>query len=194
MSRPYTYTHQKSFDGVHYIDEHYCCRTGYELWTVYEALYDKPFSRGEQLKILQRIKAPCESEHIIQKGHHTGNGKPKGSFAGTLTMAPTWSTNEEEMVAAIQKIMRQKTTPVKRYAWYLEYTDKNVPHIHFIYETEKGGRITAQTFKRQWKWWDENTPCGTGHVGGYHRHVAKEDDYLEYIKKDKGRHENKWTT
>lgn len=128
------------------------------------------------------------------KKHHTGNGKPKGIFAGTLTMSSKWETNEEEMCEAIKKIMRQKTTPVKRYVWYLEYTKENVPHIHFIYETEKGGRITQQTFKRQWKWWDESTPCGAGHVGGYHKHCAKEDDYLEYISKDKGRHENKWTT
>lgn len=133
--------------------------------------------------------------HTIRvKPHHTGNGKPKGIFAGTLTMSPKWETNEEEMCEAIKKIMRQKTTPVKRYVWYLEYTKEDVPHIHFIYETEKGGRITQQTFKRQWKWWDESTPCGSGHVGGYHKHCAKEDDYLEYISKDKGRHENKWTT
>lgn len=136
---------------------------------------------------------PIHKTQNIKKQHHTGNGKPKGIFAGTLTMSPKWDTNEEEMVSAIKKIMRQKTTPVKRYVWYLEYTKENVPHIHFIYETVKGGRITQQTFKRQWKWWDESTPCGSGHVGGYHKHCAKEDDYLEYISKDKGRHENKWT-
>lgn len=137
----------------------------------------------------------CEPHKtIVQKPqHHVGNGKPKGVFAGTLTMSPKWPTNEEEMVTAIRKIMKQKTCPVKRYVWYLEYTKDNVPHVHFIYETVKGGRITQQVFKRQWSYWDESQSVGSGHIGGYHRHCASQDDYIEYIRKDSGRHENKWT-
>lgn len=134
----------------------------------------------------------CKYGHdteVLKQKHHTGNGKPKGMFAGTLTMSPKWSTNENEMVEAMKKIFRQKSCPVKRYIWYLEYTKEDVPHIHFLYETHKGGRITQQTFKRHWKWWDESTQCGSGHVGGYHRHVAKEEEYLDYISKDQGRHE-----
>lgn len=192
---PHTYIREFSIDGKHRIrNDKYCCRLGYELWYTYEDLIDKPFMKAEKDKIRKRIEAPCGTNHELPKGHHKGNGKPKGIFAGTLTMSPKWETNEEEMVTAIKKLMRQKTCPVKRYVWYLEYTQDNVPHIHFIYETDTGGRITQQTFKRQWKYWDESTPCGGGHVGGYHKHCAKEDDYLEYISKDKGRHENTWTT
>jgi len=182
------------------MDEEYGWRNEYNLLSLQES-YGKTWGTTATCLHCEWLREPghygkCmyghETESIKPK-HHTGNGKPKGIFSGTLTMSPCWPTNEEEMVVAIQKIMRQRTTPVKRYVWYLEYTDKDVPHIHFIYETEKGGRITAQTFKRQWKWGDESTPCGSGHVGGYHRHCAKEDDYLEYIQKDKGRHDNKWT-
>lgn len=194
MERPRTYIHEKSYDGNYTITEPYCCRIGYELWSVYEQQISSPFSKADAAKTFRRILAKCEDEHQILKGHHTGNGKPKGVFAGTLTMSPKWETNEEELVAAIKKIMRQKTCPVKRYVWYLEYTEDNVPHIHFIYETDTGGRITQQTFKRQWKYWDESTPVGRGHVGGYHKHCSKEDDYLVYIAKHNGRHENKWTT
>lgn len=124
--------------------------------------------------------------------HHIGNGKPKGVFAGTITMSPKWDTNEEEMVNAIKKIFRQKSVPVKKYVWYLEYTKDGTPHIHFVYETFTGGRITQQVFKRNWKWWNESEPVGRGHQGGYHKHCHAEDEYLEYISKDKGRHENKW--
>jgi len=126
--------------------------------------------------------------------HHVGNGKPTGIFAGTLTMAPTDATNENEMCNSIIKIMTQKTCPVKRYAWYKEYTDKQLPHIHFIYETEAGGRIHAKVFKRYWKTWDEKIKQGNGHRGGYHKLVDSETAYTEYIEKDGLTHVNKWTT
>lgn len=128
----------------------------------------------------------------VKPRHHIGNGKPKGLFAGTLTMSPKWDTNEEEMVSAIEKIFKQKTVVVKRFIWFLEYTADGTPHIHFIYETEKGGRITQQVFKRAWKWWDESETVGRGHKGGYHKHCHAETEYLDYISKDKGRHNQNW--
>lgn len=117
-------------------------------------------------------------------GSHKGNGKPNGIFAGTLTMSPTDPTNENEMCAAIHKIFTQRTVPVKRYAWYLEYTDANLPHVHFIYETDTGGRIHAKVFKRYWKTWDEKVKQGKGFRGGYHKLVESETAYTEYIAKD----------
>lgn len=134
------------------------------------------------------ITAPLPSRH------HEGNGKPNGIFAGTLTMAPTDPTNENEMVIAIKKIMNQQTCPVEKYAWYVEYTKNDLPHIHFIYQTPSGNRIHQKVFKRYWKTWDEKQRCGTGHRGGYHKLVKSETAYLEYIEKESGRNENKWTT
>lgn len=150
-------------------------------------------SHCEWIDLHPNTKLICETHDRRGKPHHVGNGKPKGLFAGTLTMSPSWGTNEEEMVTAIKGIFKQKTVPVKRYVWYLEYTENDLPHIHFIYETKTGGRITQQVFKRKWKFWDESTECGSGHKGGYHRHVAREGEYLDYISKDNGRHENRWT-
>lgn len=138
----------------------------------------------------QAIKL-CSSHHPdthedIIPSHHKGNGKPLGIFAGTLTMSPTDATNENEMCAAIQKIFTQQTVPVKRYAWYLEYTKNGLPHIHFIYETNSGGRIHQKIFKRYWKTWSEKPADrqGQGFRGGYHKHVESEIAYTEYIAKD----------
>ena len=128
------------------------------------------------------------------KRTHKGNGKHKGIFAGTLTMSSSDTTNESEMCHAINKIMTQKTVPLKRYAWYVEKTDAGLPHIHFIYETTTGGRIHKKIFERYWKIWDEDIAIGRGHRGGFHEAVVHEDAYAKYIAKDGGRHVNKWST
>lgn len=121
------------------------------------------------------------------------NGKPKGLFAGTLTKSTHDDVTEEQMITAIQKIMSQQTTAVKRYIWYLEYTQNGQPHIHFVYECNSGGRIHQKVFKRYWKMWDESTRCGAGHRGGYHKLVDSEIAYVEYIAKDASvRHGKVW--
>lgn len=130
----------------------------------------------------------CPMKHASTS--HKGNGAPKGLFAGTLTMSPEWGKTEEDIVSAMQKIFSQKTCPVKNYAWYLEATENGTPHIHFIYETESGGRIHQKVFKRYWEW-DESIKCGKGHKGGYHSSVKSEIAYQEYIAKDSGRHDVK---
>lgn len=126
------------------------------------------------------------------KKHHEGNGKPKGMFAGTLTMSPNDPENEDTMVEAIKKIFKQETCPVKRYAWYVERTTNGLPHIYFIYETVSSGRIHQKVFKRYWKTWDESVKQGQGFRGGYHKVVDSETAYVEYIEKDGGRHQSNW--
>lgn len=123
-----------------------------------------------------------------KKPRKSGNGKPKGLFAGTLTVAPTDPYNENDMVNAVNKLFTQKTSPVNKYAWYLEYTERNLPHIHFIYETQSGGAILPKVFKRVWPIWDPLQKMGSGHRGGYHAPVADPEGYLKYIGKDQGRH------
>lgn len=128
-----------------------------------------------------------------KRGSHVGNGAPKGVFAGTLTMSPDDDLTKDDMIGAIHKVMHQKSCPVKRFVWYLEYTEAGLPHIHFMYETESGGRIEAKHFKRAWKIWNENSRCGSGHRGGYHRPVHSEDEYLKYVQKDNSPdHEDCW--
>lgn len=123
------------------------------------------------------------------KTTHSGNGVHQGLFAGTLTMSPDDKYNEEDMVGAIRKIFAQQTVPVKKWAWYREYTKNGTPHIHFVYETESGGRIHKKIFQRYWKLWDEprNQTGRGGFPGGYHSPAKSPTAYIEYISKDSGR-------
>lgn len=143
--------------------------------------------------VMKRWTENCLTLGPKLKRTHRGNGAPKGMFAGTLTVSSHDPYNEEDMIQAIRKVFKgQKTCPVKKFSWYLEYTEANLPHIHFIYETPHGGRIPTKLFKRAWPIWDERVPLGAGHRGGYHKVVADEEGYLKYISKDKGRHETVW--
>jgi len=118
---------------------------------------------------------------------HKGNGTYKGAFAFTLTKSPSDDLTVDEMITAARKLMAQKSCPVKKYAWVLEYKDydqKTHPHIHGMYETETGGRIERKHFKRAWPIWDETVRQGAGFRGGYHRPVNSDDDYSHYMAKD----------
>jgi len=144
--------------------------------------------------LASRHDPDTHADIVLKKFSHEGNGAPSGIFAGTLTKAPDWSETEDDMIRAMHKIMEQKTCPVEKYAWYLEYTNADLPHIHFIYKTVTGGRIHAKVFKRYWKQWDEKTKLGQGHRGGYHALAKSETAYVEYIEKDSGIHQDRWTT
>lgn len=121
---------------------------------------------------------------------HSGNGKHIGWFAGTLTMSTKDEYTEEDMIVAVKKVFSQQTNPVDKYVWYLEYTEAKQPHIHFLYITKSGGRITQKIFKRYWKIWDEKVSLGKGFRGGYHRSVESLIAYKEYVEKDSGTHES----
>lgn len=128
-------------------------------------------------------------KHI--RGHdksHVGNGAYNGPFAFTLTKSPTDSLTTADMIKAAQKLCSQKSCPVVKYAWYLEYGQDNPdhPHIHGMYLTTTGGRIEAKHFKRAWPIWNEKSGQGAGFRGGYHRPVRHEECYSEYIAKDGG--------
>lgn len=135
-------------------------------------------------------------EHAVQKHSmpdtrekKTRNGKYNGPFAFTLTMSPSDGLTEEDMIFACKKVMEQKSQPVKKFAWYLEYKDvdtKRHPHIHGMYETDNGRRIEAKHWKRSWKIWDEHQKLGVGHRGGYHRPIYHDEAYSSYIAKQQG--------
>lgn len=132
----------------------------------------------------------CKVKHSLKSKTHQGNGAFQGTFAFTLTKAPDDNLTEFDMIKAVRKVMSQKSCPVFKYAWYLEYGDdqqKTHPHIHGLYETQNGGRIEAKHFKRAWPIWDEKTRLGKGFRGGYHRPVRDEEGYTDYIKKDAGK-------
>lgn len=120
---------------------------------------------------------------------HSGNGLYQGPFAFTLTKSPDDDLTEEDMIKAVEKVLNQRSCPVKKYAWYLEYGDPELklhPHIHGMYETESSGRIEAKHWKRAWHVWDEKIKLGHGFRGGYHRPVRQDEKYIQYISKQKG--------
>lgn len=136
--------------------------------------------------LTKQYRASCPN---TMKVAHKGNGVHQGLWVGTLTMAPTDGFNEEDMINAMRKIFAQQTVPLKKWAYYREYTKNGTPHIHFCYETETGGRIHKKIFQRYWKLWDEprNQTGRGGFPGGYHTSAKSETAYLEYMSKDGGR-------
>lgn len=132
---------------------------------------------------------PETHETAPPKTTHSGNGTHQGWFAGTLTMSPDDGKTEHDMVIAIEKIMKQQTCPVDKYAWYVEYTKAGLAHIHFIYITPGGTRIHKKVFQRYWMWEEpRNNIKGAGFRGGYHKPVDSLVAYKEYISKDSGKH------
>lgn len=137
----------------------------------------------------ERLDAHLQSCHgKTSPNSHDGNGRHCGAFAFTLTASPDDGKTEADMVAAVRKVMNQRSCPVKRYAWYLEYGNeqqKTHPHIHGLYETEKGGVIEKKHWQRAWNIWDPAVRLGAGFRGGYHRPVRDDESYSMYIRKQK---------
>jgi len=170
------------------------CKTGVAFNTAMMAVEgSSTYKEARYRKIMEDwLKHSVEHHGYIDncKKTHKGNGAPQGAFAFTLTKSPMDDLTEFDMIKAVRKIMSQKSCPVARYAWYLEYKENNThPHIHGMYETVSLGRIEKKHWKRAWPIWDENHKLGNGFRGGYHRPVRVEEIYKDYISKDKGRNE-----
>lgn len=137
-----------------------------------------------------------EAHILTHKKVRVGNGAPSGAFAFTLTKSDKDPLTVGDMLTAVRKIMRQKSCPVVKYAWYYEEKGRDEngdpihPHIHGMYETESGGRIESKHWKRAWDIWDPSKPMGKGFRGGYHRPVKSDEAYSDYIKKDGGMSES----
>lgn len=142
------------------------------------------------IKRIDEWQRHLDSKH--SRKPRTGNGTYQGAWAFTLTMSPKDGLSVGDMLTAVRKVMKQKSNPVKSYAWYYEDKGRDDngdpihPHIHGIYETVTGGRVEAKHFKRAWSIWDERKPFGAGFRGGYHRPVRSEERYDDYIKKGGG--------
>jgi len=175
---------------------------GVQGWTFHTEVSKDPRTYNHQFKCPKSREAPelmtMEAFYQYMKEHskidrsHAGNGTYSGAHAFTLTKSPKDSQTVSDMLAAVRKIVGQKSCKVKRYAWYLEYkgTDEAGlpahPHIHGMYETESGGRIETRHFKRAWPIWDPSVKLGMGFRGGYHRPIKDSESYEEYIAKDGG--------
>jgi len=146
---------------------------------------------SDKISIIESWSNHITKDHAPNRSH-VGNGTYSGPYAFTLTKSPKDPQTVSDMLAAVRKLMAQKSCKVKRYAWYLEYKgvdDAGLPahpHIHGMYETESGGRIETRHFKRAWSLWDPRDAHGMGFRGGYHRPIKDAESYSEYIAKDGG--------
>jgi len=167
----------------------------YDLMSSQLNAFAPDFDKNHKI-LWDQYKSRCPHLLSQQKNTtHKGNGTHKGIWAGTLTVAPTDDLTRDDMITSIKKIMRQRSCPVKEFVWYLENTTAGLPHVHFMYRTESGGRIERKHFKRLWPIWNEDVKCGAGHRGGYHRPCHSETEYLAYVKKDDSPyHEDTWDT
>lgn len=152
---------------------------------------DRPALFYKQNALIDKHRVECHG--YINHKTHTGNGTHLGAWAFTMTYSPVQDAlKEEDLLKAVNKVMNQKSIPVKSFCWYLEYGDpetKGHPHIHGMYETANGGRIEAKHFKRAWPIWNEKQRQGFGFRGGYHRPVRDSENYSVYIAKCDGVHE-----
>lgn len=166
-----------------------CCKTCCEI----DSAMIQASIRGKDHEVQSCMNKLWKHIDIFHKRvnpkSHIGNGAPKGAFAFTLTKSPADDLTEDDMIIAVRKLMAQKSCPVHKYAWYLEYGEpetRSHPHIHGMYETFTEGRIEAKHFKRAWSIWDEKQKHGFGFRGGYHRPVRTDEGYSNYIAKDNG--------
>lgn len=159
----------------------YCCEEGYNLML------------ATRIPLCPMEKEMSFFTHFRKCGGlKTGNGKPKGAWAFTLTCSPSDNLTADDLVKSVTKVMNQKSQPTVKYAWYLEDkgTDEDGnpihPHIHGMYELRNGGRIEKKHWKRAHDIWNEKVRMGNGFRGGYHRPVRSDERYENYISKDGG--------
>jgi len=113
---------------------------------------------------------------------------PNTQYAFTLTMPPSYKPKKPIDVQA-RAIMEHGLTnkpyerPIK-WAYVVEHTEAGTPHIHGVYQTPSGRRISAKYFKRYWDLWDEDTKLGQGHKGGYHAKARHNESYDAYMSKE----------
>lgn len=109
-------------------------------------------------------------------------------YAFTLTMPPDYQP-AIPLPEAAKKIMKHGITnkPYEHaieYAYVLEHTDAGTPHIHGVYKTRSGRRISSKYFARYWSLWDEKIKLGHGHKGGYHQKARHSESYAAYLEKE----------
>lgn len=114
---------------------------------------------------------------------------PGTEYAFTLTMPPDYKPvkNIQDSAKLIMKNGLTADRPYEKacqWAIVLEHTDKGTPHIHGVYKTESGRRISTKYFKRYWDLWDEKSKMGAGHKGGYHAKARHGESYAAYIEKE----------
>lgn len=110
-------------------------------------------------------------------------------YAFTLNMPPGHAS-ESALIKAAESILRHGLTPSAPYekpcygAYVVETTEVGTPHVHGVYKTPSGRRISSKYFKRYWPLWDEKVHLGHGHKGGYHQKARHAESYSAYMAKE----------
>lgn len=112
----------------------------------------------------------------------------KTQFAFTLTMPPDYVL-KKPLTEVARMIMEYGLTnkpyeKATQYAYVLEHTDAGTPHIHGVYKTASGRRLSSKYFKRYHDLWDEKVKLGSGHKGGYHQKARHTESYEGYLEKE----------
>jgi len=127
-------------------------------------------------------------EHVPAPIHDKRKADPSTEYAFTLTMPPDYNPKKPiEVVARLIMEHGLTNNPIEKaveWAFVLEHTEKGTPHIHGVYRTPSGRRISAKYFKRYWPLWDEHIVLGQGHKGGYHAKARSTESYKAYMEKE----------
>ena len=119
---------------------------------------------------------------------HPQAAKPNTEYAFTLTMPPDYVPHKslEEVARLILErgITNKPYEKADEWAFVLEHTEKGTPHIHGVYKTSSGRRISSKYFQRYWPLWDEKIKLGAGHKGGYHAPARHSESYHAYLLKE----------
>lgn len=113
---------------------------------------------------------------------------PNTEYAFTLTMPPDYEPKKP--IDEVARLIMEKGLTNKPYekasswAFVLEHTEAGTPHIHGVYKTPSGRRISSKYFNRYWPLWDEKVKLGLGHKGGYHAPARHSESYSAYIEKE----------
>jgi len=126
------------------------------------------------------VKTPGKNSHL--------KAEEGVEYAFTLTMPPDYKP-ANPLPEVARKILEFGLTnkPYEKaieYAYVLEHTEKGTPHIHGVYKTPSGRRISSKYFNRYWTLWDESVDLGHGHKGGYHRKARHSESYKAYLEKE----------
>lgn len=127
-------------------------------------------------------------EHIPAPKANPLKADPNTEYAFTLTMPPDYNPKKPiEVVARLIMEHGLTNNPIEKaaeWAFVLEHTEAGTPHIHGVYRTPSGRRISAKYFKRYWPLWDEKVKLGNGHKGGYHAKARSGESYKGYMEKE----------
>lgn len=123
-----------------------------------------------------------------QAARHPQAKDPNTEYAFTLTMPPDYVPAKplDEVARLIMErgLTNKPYEKASSWAFVLEHTEKGTPHIHGVYKTPSGRRISSKYFNRYWPLWDEKVKLGYGFKGGYHSPARHSESYSAYLEKE----------